>query len=228
MIRKTLLCCAWGTVWLVALAAIAMAGGPNAVGSLVGSRNTTLDGERPLPNTVLLGGDKLQVKDGLAMVTLQRGNRVALGGQSEASFLREAGGVTVLMNRGSLSLYHPQSGSGFRVKVGGVTIVPADGPRTLGEIALAAGTLVVTAKDGSLDVEKDGATRKVAKGYTLTIAPAARGAAASASPGTPRIKYFRSDRASLGLGSSTDPAGAARYAIRQHHHPHVSPIHPRH
>jgi hypothetical protein len=228
MTWKTLLCCACGIVWIVALAATAMAGGPDVVGSLVGSRNATLDGERPLPNTVLLGGDKLQVNDGLAMVTLERGNRVALGGQSEASFLREAGVVTVLMNRGSLSLYHPQAGSSFTVKVGDVTIAPAGGPGTLGEVALAGGTLVVTAKDGSLNVEEDGATRKVAKGYTMTIAPAARGASASASPGNPRVNYVRNNRASLGFGSSGGAAGAAAFAfvLQDHHHPHVSPIHP--
>ena len=205
-----------------------MAGGPDIVGSLVGSRNATLDGDHPLPNTVLLCGDKLQVNDGLAMVTLQRGNRVALGGQSEASFLYGVAGVTVLMNRGSLSLYHSQGGSGFKVKVGDVTIVPAGGPRTLGEVELAGGTLVVTAKDGSLDVEKEGATRKVAKGYTLTIAPAVRGAAASSLPGNPRVKYVRSDSASLDFGSTANPDGAGDFAIGLHHHHHVSPIHPRH
>jgi hypothetical protein len=229
MTWKTLPGCAWGIVWILVLAATAMAGGPDAVGSLVGSRNATLDGERPLPNTVLLSGDKLQVNGGLAMVTLKRGNRVALDGQSEASFLREAGIVTVVMKRGSLSLYHPQGGSRFRVKVGNLTIVLAGGSRTLGEVVMAGGILVVTAKDGSLDVEKDGATRKVAKGYTMTIAPAARGAAASASPGNPRVEYFRNEKASLGFGSSSGTSGAAAFAfVHHHHHSRVSPILPGH
>ncbi|HKT12799.1 MAG TPA: hypothetical protein VJW77_13330 [Terriglobia bacterium] len=36
--------CAWAIVWLMALATAAAGGGPAAVGSLVGSRNATLEG----------------------------------------------------------------------------------------------------------------------------------------------------------------------------------------
>ena len=84
-----------------------MAGGHEAVGSLVGSRSTTLDGQRPLPHTVLLSGDQLQVNDGLALVTLDRGNRMMLGGQAEASFLREAKILTVtIIQMESLNTLH--------------------------------------------------------------------------------------------------------------------------
>lgn len=231
MVRKTLLICVWGLAWIVALAATAAAGGPDAVGSLVGSRNATLDGEKPLPHTVILSGDKLSVRDGLAMVTLDRGNRMVLGAKSEALFLREAKTLTVMMAHGNLSIYHPADGSGLRIKAGVVTVAPADGRKSVGEIALAGGTLLVTAKDGRLKIEKDGTTSEVGKGDTLAIATAARGAAASNLPGNLHLKYAPDHKALSGVGSSAGGASTAALALalrHHHHHRHVSPIHPGH
>lgn len=184
MARKTVLICAWGLAWIVALATTAAAGGPDAVGSLMGSRNATLDGHAPLAHTVLLNGDKIAMTDGLAIVTLDRGNRMILLRDSAAVFLREADMLTVRMDRGYLSLYHPPDGSRMRVKAGDVTVAPAGGPGTLADLSLANGTLVVTARDGSLKVEKDGATSVVAKGHMMTLATAASGAPGSAPGGT--------------------------------------------
>lgn len=154
------------------------------MGSLVGSRNATLDGHPPLSHTVLLSGDKVAVKDGLAMVTLNHGNRVILGRDSEAVFLRETDMLTVRVSHGNLSLYHPPEGSQLRIKAGNVIVAPAGGPGTLGELSLADGRLVVTARDGSLKVEKEGATREVEKGNTLTVSAAASRAPGSAHGGT--------------------------------------------
>ena len=128
MARKVAPGFAWALAWLMALASTAAAGGPAVVGSLVGSRNATLDGHAPLPHTVLLSGDKLAVNDGLAMVTLERGNRMVMGQDSEASFLRDTHTLTVLMARGTLSLFHPPDDSGLLV--------------------------VVTSKDGSLKIKR--------------------------------------------------------------------------
>jgi hypothetical protein len=227
MCKRKWLSGAWTLACIVALAATAAAGGPDAVGSLVGSRNATLDGQRPLPHTVLLSGDKLQVNDGLAMVTLDRGNRMVLGGESEASFLREAGIVTVLMNRGNLSLYHPQGSSGFKVKVGDVTVTPSVGPRTLAEIALTDGLLVVTAKDGSLKVEKGGATREVAKGHTMTV-PTTAGRSRSPAPAgnaSARPVFNHGIAVAIGAVSAGGGATAASIALTRHSS-QVSPITP--
>jgi hypothetical protein len=216
---------AWSLAWTMALAATAAAGGPGAVGSLVGSRNATLDGQPPLSHTVLLSGDKLTVNDGLAMVTLDRGNRMVLGEDSEASFFREAKTLTVLMARGKLSLYHPQDGSGLRVKTGDVTVAPVQGGKALGEIAVADGWLVVTVNDGSLKIEKDGTTSEIARGQTMTITTAA---AASASPGNSRLKHVLDRGAPFDAGSSDEGASPAAMVIGQHHHRHVSPVHHHH
>jgi hypothetical protein len=142
---------------------------PITIGSLVGSKNATLDGQAPLANTTVLSGDRLQVNDGLALVALNQGNRMILGQETEASFLREADGVTVSLARGGVQLYHPASSMGFQVKVGNVTVAPAQGYKTLGEIAMVDGLVVVTAKNGKLRVDGNGSTQEVSEGKTITL-----------------------------------------------------------
>jgi hypothetical protein len=229
MIKKIATCSAWTLVWLMALAATALAGGPDAIGSLVGSRNTVLDGNAPLPHTVLLNGDKVAVNSGLAMMTLDRGNRMILDSDSDAVFLREADVLTVRMARGHLSFYHPADGSILQVKAGDVTVAPAGVPGTLGELSLADGLLVVTAKDGRLKVEKDGAIRVVERGRTLTVAAAAGRAPAPASPGKAHLKNVFSQTAfvdsgiAAGVGGSVVAAVALTRSSQQ-----VSPVMPGH
>ena len=58
-----------------------------------------------------------------------------------------------------------------RVKAGDVSITPAPGFKTLGEVAMLNGSIVVTAKDGALKVEDHGATKNVAKGQTIVLTP---------------------------------------------------------
>ncbi len=77
-----------------------MLAGSAAVGSIAGSRNATLSGEALVPNTTVFSGDTLQVKDGVAVVALDAGNRMVFGRETEASFLREAKNVTVMLSRG--------------------------------------------------------------------------------------------------------------------------------
>lgn len=169
MIRRKAATFAWALAWALALTSTIAISSPMPVGSLLGSKNATLDGQAPLPHTTLLEGDNLQVHNGLAMVTLNQGNRMVLGSQTAASFLREANAVTVSLTQGNLSLYHPQASSSFRIKAGDVTVSPAKGYRALGEVAVANGLLAVTAKDGTLQVEKAGAVQEVSKGKTITI-----------------------------------------------------------
>lgn len=173
--------------------AVAMAG-PAPLGSLVGSRNAILDGQLPLPHTTILSGDNLKVNNGVAMVSLNRGNRVTLGKGTDATFSQESKGVTVALARGNMALYHSRSGTALRVKIGDVTVAPAKGSRAFGELAMADGLLVVTAKDGALQVEKDGKAEDVSKGKTVTLATAA----ASHSPSAPRailhVKHVASGR----------------------------------
>ena len=146
-----------------------MLAGSAAVGSVAGSRNATLSGEALVPNTTVFSGDNLQVRDGVAVVAMDQGNRMVFGRETQASFLREAKDVTVLLSRGDVSLYHPGEGSGVMVKAGDVTVSPAAGYKTLGEVAMLNGSVMVTAKQGMLQVEKQGRTEQVAEGKTVTL-----------------------------------------------------------
>ena len=160
-----------------------MLAGSAAVGSIAGSRNATLSGEALVANTTVFSGDHLQVRDGVAVVALEAGNRMVFGRETEASFLREARNVTVLLSRGNVSMYHPGTSESVAVKAGGVTVSPAGGYKTLGEVAMVDGRLVVTAKQGNLQVERQGRTEQVMEGKTVTLPVTA--AAAVPSPAAP-------------------------------------------
>ena len=59
----------------------------------------------------------------------------------------------------------------MRVKAGNVSITPAAGFKTLGEVAMLNGSVIVTAKDGALQVDDNGTTKNVARGQTIVVAP---------------------------------------------------------
>lgn len=157
-------------VLLVVLAASVSAfGGSAVVGSVAGSMNATMGGQALLPNTTVFSGDSLAVKDGAAVVAVDPGGRLVFGRETVASFLRETGEVTVLLGQGNVSLYRAAEGVSLRVKVGEVSILPAAGFKTLGEVALLNGVVVVTAKEGKLRVEGRGPAVEVVKGKTITL-----------------------------------------------------------
>jgi hypothetical protein len=157
-----------GVLALIAATVPAFAGSA-VVGSVAGSMNATISGQALLPNTTVFSGDSLQVKDGAAVVAVGNGSRLVFGRETVASFLREASEVTVLLDRGNVSVYRPEAGIGLRVKAGDISIVPAEGFKTLGEVAMLNGLVVVTAKEGKLRVEGRGPAVEVAKGKTITV-----------------------------------------------------------
>jgi len=57
------------------------------------------------------------------------------------------------------------------MKMGNVSVVPVSGFKTLGEVAMLNGAVVVTAKEGMLTVEGNGPAINVAKGKTITVTP---------------------------------------------------------
>jgi len=178
-----------GMMLVAALAVVPAFGGSAVVGSVAGSMNATLGGQALIPNTTIFSGDSLQVKDGAAVVAVGRGSRLVFGRETVASFLREASEVTVLLGQGNVSLYQGQAGVNVRVKVGTISVVPTGEFKTLGEIAMVNGVVVVTAKEGKLRVEGNGPAVEVVKGKTLTVsAKAARspqgGAAGAGSAGS--------------------------------------------
>jgi hypothetical protein len=73
---------------------------------------------------------------------------VVFGRDTIASFLRDTNEVTVLLSQGNVSMLHPNGGTPVRVKAGQISITPAAAFKTLGEVAMLNGSVVVTAKEG--------------------------------------------------------------------------------
>ncbi len=155
------------------VAAVPVFAGSAVVGSVAGSMNATVGGQTLLPNTTLFSGDSLQVKDGVAVVALGSASRIVLGRDTVASFLRDSNEVTVLLGQGNVSVFHDADGMPVRMKIGDVSVVPVSGFKTLGEVAMLNGAIVVTAKEGMLRVEGNGPAINVAKGKTITVVPEA-------------------------------------------------------
>ncbi len=214
MTRKIQLYTVLALVGTFVLAAMTAIGDPIPVGSLTGSKNATLDGQAALPHTALLNGDNLQVNDGLAMVALDQGNRMVMGRDTEVSFSREENAVTVSLTHGTMSLYHPKASRSFRVKVGDVVVAPLQAPKTLGEVAMVNGLLMVTVKEGTLQVEKAGTYQQVSAGKTITIAAPSAGTPSSMPQPNrdPKHTHNVSPKTSVLLGIGPE-VGATAWAI---------------
>jgi hypothetical protein len=158
-------------VFLLGVVAPALAGSA-AIGSVAGSMNASIGGQSLLPNTTIFSGDSVQVKDGVAIIAVGNNSRAIFGRNTVASFLRDPDNeITVLLSQGNVSVIHPNQGTPMRVKAGDVTIAPGVGFKTLGEIAMLNGSVVVTAKEGTLQVDGHGVSRSVAKGQTIVVSP---------------------------------------------------------
>jgi hypothetical protein len=168
-------CIARFSLYLILLGLVAVApvfAGSAVVGSVAGTMNATVGGQTLLPNTTLFSGDSLQVKDGVAVVALGNASRMVFGRDTVASFLRDSDEVTVLLGQGNVSVFHDVSGTPVRMKIGDVSVVPVSGFKTLGEVAMLNGVVIVTAKDGAMRVDEgNGKVVNVAKGKTLTVTP---------------------------------------------------------
>ena len=154
---------------LTGLAVAPVYAGSAVVGSVAGSLNATVGGQALVPNTVIFSGDSLQVRDGAAVIALENGNRMALGRETEASFVRETNAVEVVLGQGDVSMYQADQGTGLKVKAGDYEVVPAGAYKTLGEVAMLNGVVTVTSKEGTLKVAGAGRTVEVAQGKTLTL-----------------------------------------------------------
>lgn len=169
-------------VLLLALGLVAVVpafAGSAVIGSVAGSSNATVGGQPLLPNATIFSGDSLRVKDGAAVIAIGGGSRMVFGRETVASFVRESDAVTVVLEQGNISMFHPGSAVLVRVKAAGVSIVPASGFKTLGEIAMINGAMVVSTKEGLLRVEGTGSSVEVAKGKSITVRPRAARAPAA-------------------------------------------------
>lgn len=171
MLKTTVLRVTLFALLVGAVAIIPAHAGSAVVGSVAGSMNASVGGQSLLPNTTIFSGDSLQVRDGVAVIAVGNNSRVIFGRDTVASFLRDSDEVTVLLNQGNVSMLHPNDGTAVRVKAGTVSVTPAAGFKTLGEVAMLNGSVVITAKEGALQVENNGSTRNVAKGQTIVVSP---------------------------------------------------------
>jgi hypothetical protein len=198
-------------VLLAAVIAVPMYAGSAVVGSVAGSKDATIGGQALLPSATLFSGDSLQVKDGVAVIAMGQGSRMVFGRQTQASFLREGDGVTVMLGGGNVLMYHPEAGVGMKVKAGTVTVSPEAGNASQGEIAMLNGAVVVTSKEGTLKVEGNGPAQQVAKGKTVTVkakAAAAPQAGGAASAGAPVSSMTAGEIATIaGAGAAGTGAG---------------------
>lgn len=144
-------------------------GGSVVIGLVAGGTNATLGGRPLVRNTAIFSGDRLEIRDGAAIVAVGGTSRMAFGGNTLASFLSESNEVTVLLGRGNVSLYHPDDSVNLKVNVGDISVSPASGWKTLGEIATVGGSVVITAREGLLRVEGNGPAVEVARGKTITV-----------------------------------------------------------
>ena len=187
----------------VLVASISAFAGSAVIGSVAGSMNATIGGQALIPNTTVFSGDSLQVKDGAAVVAVGQGSRLVFGRETVASFLRDASEVTVLLGQGNVSMYHASERMGLRVKVGEVSVTPAAGYKTLGEVAMVNGAVVVTTKEGLLRVEGSGPAVEVAKGKTITVrAKAARAPQGGAGAGVSGATALQVGAVGTGVAST--------------------------
>lgn len=154
---------------LLGIVSVAAFAGSAVIGSVAGSTNATIGGQALMPNTTIFSGDSLKVNDGAAVVAVGNTSRVVFGRETVASFLRDTNEVTVLLSQGNVSFMHPDDSVALRVKVGDISVSPAKGFKTLGEVAMVNDSVVVTAKDGMLRVDRNGSSVDVAKGKTITV-----------------------------------------------------------
>lgn len=171
MMKNTVLRLTLFALLVGAAATVPAFAGSAVIGSVAGSMNATVGGQSLLPNTTIFSGDSLQVRDGVAVIAVGNNSRVIFGRDTVASFLRDTNEITVLLTQGNVSVIHPNDGTPVRVKANGVSVTPAPGFKTLGEVAMLNGSVVVTAKDGTLQVDNHGMTKNVAKGQTIVLSP---------------------------------------------------------
>jgi len=205
VLRLTILALLIGVV-----ATVPALAGSAAIGSVAGSVNASVGGQTLLPNTTIFGGDSLQVRNGVAVIAVGNNNRMIFGRDTVASFLRDSNEVTVLLSQGNVSMLHSSDGTLLRVKAGEVSITPAAGLKTLGEVAIVDGSVVITAREGALQVEDHGATKNIAMGQTMVIAPKTSKAGA---PGTSAILAGAAMNGAGSASTAAIEAGSAASAV---------------
>lgn len=143
--------------------------GSAVVGAVAANVNATLNGAPILPDTTIISGESLEVKEGVAIVSTGHGGLLTFGRQTTVSFVQEEAGVAVQLSEGTVTVRHPATSRELVIKAGEVAIVPGEGMRTEGEIASLGGTVVVSTQEGVLRVKANGQEVEVGKGKKVTM-----------------------------------------------------------
>ena len=166
---------------LLAVLSTSAFAGPTVVGSVVGGAESTIHGVPALVGTTLFSGDTLEVGDGGAEVTLVGGSQTIFASRSEATFERDLDRVTVRLGHGLVTLVSPPSGAErIQLAVGGITIEPVQGLTTVAQVSLSGREVIVSTKEGSLEVERFGGRVELGKGKAIKILPANQAPSAGA------------------------------------------------
>lgn len=210
MMKKTVMRLTLFALLVGAVATVPAMAGSAVIGSVAGSMNATVGGQSLLPNTTIFSGDSLQVRDGVAVIAVGSNGRLVVGRDTVASFLKDSNEITVLLTQGNVSMLHPNDGVAVRVKAGQISVSPAPGFKTLGEVAMLNGSVVVTAKEGALKVDNHGVTKDVAKGQTIVLTPRTANNKGAGNPGWGVTNNTAFDIAILGAaGTGAILAGVA-------------------
>jgi hypothetical protein len=150
------------------LAVVPAWAGSAVVGAAIAGTNASVSGGSLIPGYTIFSGDNLNVGNGTAVVAMGKGSRMVFGHDTVASFERQSNEITALLDRGNVSIYHPVDDStAVSLKIGNLSIAPAPGFKTLGQIAMAGGTLVVSTSEGLMRVDGTGQRLEIPKGKTV-------------------------------------------------------------
>ena len=159
---------------IVFLLCSAISGLPSTAGSMiVGSAiagSHAMVAEREMrPGATILNGDRVQVADGTALVSLEDGSRMTLGSNTVLSFETQPRGVKGVLEKGTVDFFHPATDSPTRLEIADVEVVPGSGFETFGAIAMTGDTLIVVTSKGSLRIQGGGESVDVPEGKMITL-----------------------------------------------------------
>lgn len=157
-----------GTLLVACAPAVA---GSGVIGSVAGSVNASLGDVPAIPHSTVFSGDTLKITDdGGAVVSTLKGTRLTFRSDAVATFSKAPGAVSVQLERGDVAVNRPSLGDPIQVRAGDVTVTTPEGFASLGDVAMNADSIVISATEGSLNVVSGSAAPvKVEKGKTITI-----------------------------------------------------------
>ena len=157
-------------VAFICLAIVPLEGGSGAsvpVGFVVISSDTNIAGNPAMIGQTVLLGDRVDTGAGAARISLGASGEVVLGPGTVLSFAGPRTGVTILLDRGDLSLLSISGAHRVDVRAANVSARPACQLRTRWLVKMRDDSLTIAARDGEVLVDADGARWNVPGGRAL-------------------------------------------------------------